>query len=135
MPGQSPTPVRLRDSKPRRVRVQCAQRRGGDAMRKATTTLVLTTALLGWTTTPAAAQDSTKPAASSADAADEAFLKAYFAEKELKDYAAAEKQYAALAGSAFAQASREVVARATLGRARCLVALKRADEAAPLFAK
>jgi hypothetical protein len=102
-------------------------------MRNATTTLVLATALLGWTTT-ASAQEAEKPAAS-ADAAEEAFLKAYFAERELKDYAAAEKQYAALASSTSAQASREVVARALVGRARCLLQMKRADEAGDLFAR
>ncbi len=102
-------------------------------MRKATTTLVLTTALLAWATTPATAQDAAKPAAASADSAEDAFLKAYFSEKELQDYAAAEKAYAAVIATS--GASHEVVARSTLGRARCLVALKRADEAAPLFAR
>jgi hypothetical protein len=102
-------------------------------MRKATTTLVLTTALLGWATTPAFPQDVARPAASSADSAEDAFLKAYFAEKELKDYAAAEKAYAAVV--AMNGASHEVLARATLGRARCLAQLKRGDESAALFAK
>jgi len=103
-------------------------------MRKATTTLVLTTALLTWTGAAARAQDKPSAEAPSADAAEEAFLKAYFAEKELKDYAAAEKAYAGLQ-SAFAQASHEVLGRATLGRARCLRELKRVDEADALFAK
>src|ERR1044072_3005343 len=51
-----------------------------------------------------------------ADAAEEAFLKAYFAERELHDYAGAEKLYAEIAGNG--TASHEVLARALLGRAR-----------------
>jgi len=101
-------------------------------MRIATTALLLTTSLFGWTAA-ASAQD--KPAADTKpeDAAEEAFLKAYFAEKELKDYAGAEKQYAMIVEKDRPEG--EAYARSLLGRARCLRAMKRDDEAAPLFAR
>ena len=63
-------------------------------MRETMKAMVLTAALLG--SAPVFAQDPAKPAATNNDAAEEAFLKTYFKEKELKQIDVAEREYAAI---------------------------------------
>jgi hypothetical protein len=99
-----------------------------------TTALILAIAFCGAATSVAVAQD--KPKQTESEAAEDAFLKAYFSEKELKDHAAAEKAYDALLGRAdLAHDAREVYARALVGRARCLRELKRDAEADALLVR
>ncbi len=64
------------------------------------------------------------------EAAEQAYLRAYFREKELKDFAGAEKAYAAVVEQF--PAERGVVARALLGRLRSLLGLGRKDDASAL---
>jgi HEAT repeat protein len=63
--------------------------------------------------------------------ADTAFYRAFYEETARRDFAAAEKAYAAVAATTGAPA--DLAAKAHVGRARCLVALGRAEEAQAEF--
>lgn len=65
-------------------------------------------------------------------AAETAYLRALFQEKEVEDFAKAEAAYQGVIGTA--GAPRRIVARALVGRARCLLRLGRDDEAKALLA-
>ncbi len=77
------------------------------------------------------AREATAQEASTAQAdelaAETAYLRAYFTEKETKDLAAAERAYAAILG--MRGVTPDLAVRVRLGRVRCLHGLRRGDEA------
>lgn len=101
------------------------------------TTLWLTLAAAGLAA-PAAAEDAPPDAPKAAEqealAAEQTFLRASFVEREARDFARAERAYAAAEELAKGPGgSRDLLARALLGRARCLRALDRGAEADALL--